>query len=335
MTRPTMIHTTAPPERLATLRIVVGTFAVIYLAGRTPVLLGLHDRAAAGFDGVGVLTWRDAPLDDVVVTTLVVVALLLSRNGFTAGATFRLSGPLALSALVLTTYRSSWGQLLHFENLVVLHLVILGFAASADAWSFDAARRARAAREGAHDGAHDGEYRGPCALACIVVVVAYVIAGVAKLRYGGIEWVVGDSLRHHIAYSAARLELLGGTPSPLARPVVERAWLLPPMAAASVAIELSHTVALLGRWPRTAWVASAWAMHAADRGPHARDVPLPAVPRRLRPVLRARAGRRVMARASGGGADVTRARRHRGSVGRGRAGCPAGSRARRRGPTCA
>jgi hypothetical protein len=74
---------------------------------------------------------------------------------------------------------------------------------------------------------------------------------------------VGDSLRHHIAYSAARLELLGGTPSPLARPVVEQAWLLPPMAAASVAIELAAPVALLGRWPRTAWVASAWAMHAA------------------------------------------------------------------------
>ena len=259
MSRPTMIHATAPPERLAALRIVVGTFAVIYLAGRTPVLLGLRDRAAAGFDGVGVLTWRDAPLDDAVVTTLVVVALL-SGIGFTAGAAFRLSGPLfALSALVLTTYRSSWGQLLHFENLVVLHLLIVGVAASADAWSFDAVRRARAGR----DAVGDGEYAAPMRLACVVVVVAYVIAGVAKLRYGGIEWIASDSLRHHIAYSAARLELLGGAPSPLARPFVEQAWLLPPMAGASVAVELAAPVALLGGRLRTVWVVSAWLMHAA------------------------------------------------------------------------
>ena len=48
----------------------------------------------------------------------------------------------------------------------------------------------------------------------------------------------GDTLRNHIAYSATRLELLGGWASPAARWAVELPWLLPPLAAASVAIDL-------------------------------------------------------------------------------------------------
>jgi Vitamin K-dependent gamma-carboxylase len=220
---------------------------------RVPVLLQLRDRAAGGFAGVGALWWLDDPIDDGLFTALIVVAIV-AGVGFTVGAWFRFAGPaFALATLVLTTYRSSWGQLLHFENLMVLHLLIVGFAASADAWSIDARRADRSTDH------HD--YSSPLRLACIVVVVAYVIAGVAKLRYGGIEWIAGDTLRNHIAYSAARLDLLGGTPSPLARPVVDQAWVLPPMAAASVAIELAAPIALLGGWWRNAWVIAAWVMH--------------------------------------------------------------------------
>jgi hypothetical protein len=95
---------------------------------------------------------------------------------------------------------------------------------------------------------------------------AYVIAGVAKHRYGGAEWIGGDTLRIHIAYSAARLDVVGGTPSPLARPVVEQAWVLPPLAAAAVVVELAAPVALLGGRLRTAWVGAAWLMHVGIAG---------------------------------------------------------------------
>ena len=250
--RSSVLTATAPPERLAAFRVALGVFALSYLVLRVPVLLQLRDRTAGGFAGVGVLAWLDEPIDDGLFTALLVVAIV-AGVGFTVGAWFRVAGPIfALATLVLTTYRSSWGQLLHFENLMVLHLLIVGFAASADAWSIDARRAERL---------EDHDYSSPLRLACIVVVVAYVIAGVAKLRYGGIDWIVGDTLRNHIAYSAARLDLLGGTPSPLARPVVDQAWVLPPMAAASVAIELAAPIALLGgRW-RNGWVIAAWVMH--------------------------------------------------------------------------
>jgi len=253
--RSSVLAATAPPERLAAFRAALGVFALSYLILRAPVLLQLRDRTAGGFAGVGVLAWLDEPIDDRLVTGLVIVAIV-AGVGFTVGAWFRVAGPaFALSTLVLTTYRSSWGQLLHFENLMVLHLLIVAFAASADAWSIDARRAVRRST--------DRDYTSPLRLSCIVVVVAYVIAGIAKLRYGGTEWIVGDTLRNHIAYSAARLDLLGGTPSPLARPVVDQAWMLSPMAAASVAIELSAPLALLGGWWRNGWVIAAWVMHVA------------------------------------------------------------------------
>jgi hypothetical protein len=254
---PPLIHAAAPAERLAALRIAVGVFSLCYLVLRLPVFLRLRERPASDFVGVGVFRWLDGPLPDAAIT-FGVVAAVVSGVGFIAGAWFVVSGPIfAVTMLGLTTYRSSWGQLLHFENLMVLHLVILAVAASVDAWSVDAhRRRVRGRRD---DAPHD--YSSPLRLACIVVVLSYVIAGFAKLRYGGLEWIVGDALRNHVAYSAARLDLLGGTPSPAAEVAVRQAWLFRPLAAASVVIELVAPIALFGGWYRNVWVAATWLMH--------------------------------------------------------------------------
>ncbi len=249
------LHAGAPPERLAAVRILTGSYALAYLVVRSPQFLALRDREGDGFAGVGPLAWLDRPVTDEILTAVFALALV-GGIAFVAGVWFRVSGPtFALAVLALSSYRASWGQVLWFDNLVTLHLLILGVAASADAWSLDASRRARPRS--------DHEYAAPLRLLCVVVVVTYLIAGVAKLRYGGIEWIAGDTLRNHIAYSATRLEVLGGTPSPLAGPAVRLSWALPAMAAATVLIELAAPVALLGgRW-RNTWVAAAWAMHAA------------------------------------------------------------------------
>jgi hypothetical protein len=142
---------------------------------------------------------------------------------------------------------------------MVLHVsAIAGFRA-ADAWSLDVRRPEHGLAE--MTGPHV-RYHFPLQLASVIVVVTYVIAGIAKLRYGGFEWLTGDSLRNHIAYSATRVELLGGRSSPLAAPLVRNSWVLPPIAAATVLIELAAPVALLGGRFRNIWVASAWCMHA-------------------------------------------------------------------------
>ena len=254
----TWLFAAAPAERLALLRILTGCFAVVYLLVRFPAFAALSDADAGRLDPVGALWLLDAPLPDGVLIGLLVVAVV-AGTAFTAGAWFRITGPaFALTLLALTTYRSSWGQLLHFENLLVLHVLVVGLTRSADALSWDAHRRARGRRELEPSPA----YGWPVRLAALTTVVTYVLAGLAKLRLGGLDWLVGDTLRNHVAYSAVRLEVLGGRPSPLAEPLVDQAWLFPPLAVLTVVVELAAPVALLGGRIRDVWVVAAWVLHA-------------------------------------------------------------------------
>ncbi len=250
-----VIDATAPAERIAAFRVLTGMFAVGYIAARLPVFVRLRSRDPAGFEPVGVLTPLDQPLPSGVVLGL--IALTLGAGiAYTVGWRFAATGPVfAAGLLVLTTYRGSWGQLLHFENLMVLYVIVAALAPAADAWSLDARRRPARRRDAT-------AYGWPLALASLVLVLTYLIAGVAKLRYGGLDWTFGDTLRNHVAYSAGRLELLGGRPSPLASGLVGHAWIFTPMAAAAVVIECAAPVALRGGRVRDAWVAAAWLMHA-------------------------------------------------------------------------
>jgi len=251
-----IVDAVAPPERLAMFRILIGTFGLVYLLIRLPVFLQLGDRRT-GFDGVGLAGLLDGPVSSAVLAGTVAVAAL-AGIGFILGWRFRVIGPLfALGMLALGSYRGSWGQLLHFENLMVLYLLIVALAPSADAWSLDARRRADDRRPAGASSV----YGWPIALASLVLVITYVIAGIAKLRYGGLDWVFGDTLRNHVAYAAARLDLLGGTPSPFAGLGVRLESVWPLAAAATIAIELAAPIALLGGRIRTVWVIAAWSMH--------------------------------------------------------------------------
>ena len=250
-----IVDAVAPPERLAMLRILTGLFTVAYLLVRLPVFLQLGGRRS-GFDGVGLAGLLDRPVEGSVVDA-VVVATLLSGAGFVLGWRFRVTGPwFALGMLALGSYRGSWGQLLHFENLMVLYLLIVSLSPAADAWSLDARREHRLG-----DPSESVRYGFPIALAGLVLVTTYVIAGFAKLRYGGLDWVFGDTLRNHVAYAAARLDLLGASPSPLAGWAVGLDGIWPFVAATTILIELGAPVALLGGRIRTVWVLAAWLMH--------------------------------------------------------------------------
>ena len=249
-----LVDSTAPAERVAAFRVCVGVFVVAYLLVRAPVFWGLADRSGASFDGVGVLGWLDRPLPSPVIRGSFVVAVG-SGIAVIAGLRFRWTGPVfAVTVLVLTTLRSSWGQLLHFENLFALHLVVLALSPAADVWSLDARRHGARRRE-------PTTYGLVMRISGVCVVASYVIAGIAKLRLGGLEWAVGDTLRNHVAYSAVRLELLGGEGSPFAATAVRNAWVLPPMATAALLIELAAPVAMLGRRLGSTWVVAAWSMH--------------------------------------------------------------------------
>ncbi len=245
----------APPERLAVLRLAVGGYALANVFISTGEFARLADRSAAQFEPVGLAGLLDGPVPAPALWSLYVISVI-SGMAFVAGAAFRLSGPVfSLATLAWATYHASWGQMLHFEHLVTLHLLLLGCSPAADALSVDARNADRPTRSPAI------RYGWPVRLLAIVTVVTYLLAAVAKIRVSGSAWVDGTTLANHIGYSATRLDLLGEPRPPLSTFVIGQDWLLRPMALGGLGVELLAPLALLGGWFRRLWVPSILLFH--------------------------------------------------------------------------
>jgi hypothetical protein len=251
----------APPERLAALRALVAGFGLGYLLVRLPHLVDvarLADTTPGRFEPVGPLVLLGDPVPESLA--LAVLALTLAVGvAAVAGWRWRVTGPtFALGALLVLSYRNSWGQIFHTENLLVLHLGVLAATRSADVWSLDARRRARA---GTPPPRPHIRYGWPAQLMVVIVVVAYLVAGWAKVRASGFGWAGGDALRNLVAHDALRKELVGDSASPIGVFALRHAWIFPPMATVSLAVELLAPVALLGGRVRLAWAGCAWVFH--------------------------------------------------------------------------
>jgi len=248
----------APARRLALLRILVGAFALGYLLVRSVHLIGFGGFAADRFDPVFVVDLLvDDPLPAWAVTGAVLAAVAAGA-AFVAGWRYRITGPLfAVLLLWVTTYRNSWGLVLHTENLMVLHVFVLGFVPAADALSLDA-------RGGGSSGERrDPRYGWPVKLLMLVTVLTYFVAGWAKVRNGGWDWITGDVLRNQIAHDNLRKLHLGDVYSPLGGWLTAHAaWLFPPLAAATQAVELGAPLAMLSARLGRLWTAGAWLFHA-------------------------------------------------------------------------
>jgi hypothetical protein len=170
------------------------------------------------------------------------------------GWRYRWTGPaFAVLLLAVLTYRNSWSHLFHADNLLALHVLIVGLAPAADAWSLDA-RTGPAAPP-------DVRYGWPLRLAALVTVLTYVVTGAAKLRYGGLDWLSGDTLLHQITFDNARKKVLGSQYSPFAGSLADHPGLVQPFAPLTVLVELGAPLALLGRRWAVGWIASAWVLH--------------------------------------------------------------------------
>lgn len=240
MTAPAVVATDAMAERLRIVRVLVGAFGTGYLLVRLPHLLGIAAYDAARFAPVGVLAGLDSPLPPLLLYALVISAIPFGV-AFTAGWRLSWTGPVfAVLLLVVTTYRNSWGQVFHTENLMVLQVLVLAVAFALP-------------------------WRDPAfviRLLALVTVATYVVTGWAKLRTGGWDWVAGDVLRNQVAYDNVRKAALGAPYSPLGGWAVGYAWLFPPLAVATLAVELGAPLALVRERWATTWVAAAWSFHA-------------------------------------------------------------------------
>ena len=245
----------APAERLAAFRLLTGLFALGFLVVRLPYFVDVTRLDPSRWDPPGVLAVLDAPLAPSLAQAILAVTLAVGV-AYTAGWRYRISGPaFAILLLGVLTYRNAWSHLFHADNLLALHVVIVGLAPAADAWSVDARARADSATA-------DVRYGWPLQLAALVTVFTYVVTGIAKLRYAGGGWLSGDTLIHQIAFDNARKKVLGSVYSPFAGALVAHPGFIRPFAPLTVLVELGAPIALVSRRWATTWITSAWVLHA-------------------------------------------------------------------------
>ena len=245
-----------PAQRLALLRVIVGGYALLYLLLRFANLNSYGGFESNQFAPVGPVALLSGPLDSGSVTLLLLAAIGLGVC-FVAGWRFALAGPLfAVLLLWVISYRNSFGQIFHTENLMVLGVLILALAPAADAHSLD--ERSGRTQPRTDDGYL---YGWAIRLVCLVTVLAYVVAGLTKLQNAGFDWLTGDVLRNYVAYDNLRKIELGDVHSPLGAWLVSYAWVFPQLALFSLVVELGAPFALLGGRITRIWIAAAWLFH--------------------------------------------------------------------------
>jgi hypothetical protein len=242
----------APAERLAMLRVLVGGYALVYLIVRATHLLSYAGLDPMLFQPVGVVSILPRPLLPVVVQALVAASVALAVPFF-LGWRYRVTAPLfAVCLLWVLTYSNSWGKILHTDNVLVLHVAVLSVVPASEALSIDARGRAAPA---------SGRYGWPIHLMCLLGVAVYVLAGVAKLRNSGFDFIGGDTLRNYVAFDNVRKIELGSMYSPLGAAMLPHATAFVVMAWLSFVLELGAPLALLHRRVGRLWAVMVWGFH--------------------------------------------------------------------------
>lgn len=242
----------APAKRLATVRVLTGVFAVIYLIARANVL-GDFRNPPGRFSGVGLAAWLSGPVPAALQLSVFALCVI-SGVLFTLGMRYRITGPLfACLLLWVTSYRNSWGMVFHTDNLLVVHVIALAFSDAAHALSWDARGQPRAE--------DSGRFGWPLRLLMALTALAYLLAGIAKLKIAGLSWTDGEVLRDHIAYDALRKSQIGSLYSPIAAYLVQLDWPYPVLSWLTLLLELGGPFVLASPPLRAAWAAGLWSFH--------------------------------------------------------------------------
>ena len=257
----------APAERTAVLRILIGGYALFLLLNR----YGMYSRVAAGhsdlFEPVGVARMLDGPLDPAFFESIM-AGTIIANVLFLLGLRFLLTGPLFAGLFLWTMcYRNSWSMIYHVDNLLVLHIIVLGLSASANALSLDAllARRHRRAGWGAWPAlatGSDWRYGWPVRLICTLTVLAYFLAGFAKVSGElGWSWASGEAMRSQLVRDGLRKELLGDGAPRLVFALYDHPAILTAVAVGTLILELGAPLVLLKQRLGWLWAPAAWVMH--------------------------------------------------------------------------
>jgi hypothetical protein len=256
------------PSRLGAVRVVTGLYALWFFQMRHRLWMISARQPADTFHGTGITAYLDGPLAPESFE-LCVIALRVLAVLFTLGLLYRVTAPLfAVLTLFVLTYATSWSMIYHTENMFCLHLMVLCLTPAAGALSVDALlRRLRlpgalhalmAERLGPEPSVATG---WPIRLLSLCATLPYTVAGVAKLREGGLAWALGDNLRDQIAMNGLYYELFSGGTAPITFEIYgwERAFAV--LATGTLFLELGAPLALLHPLAGYLFVVSVVSMH--------------------------------------------------------------------------
>lgn len=226
-------------QKLALTKTLVVAFALTYVIVRFPYFADVSALTFRDEQPVGVVSFVSGILPPILTWTTA-IATVASGIAFLRNWLPRASGVVFfLTLLWITTYRSSFGKILHSENLLVLHVGVLAvapFLRDAERWTLRTMS--------------------------VVTVLTYVVSGIAKLRAGGMAWLTGRALAEWLAFDAIRKIEVGSFHSPVAVWVGTSPALCFLFAVVTLLVELGAPIALVS--PRLAriWSIAAWLFHA-------------------------------------------------------------------------
>jgi hypothetical protein len=262
--------------RLAVLRLVIGTTALFFLWSRIRQYTSVAGTSADLFDPVGPVVLLSGPIPPAIYEAIMMGAVVIGI-AFVLGLQFRWTGPLfAVLLLWIVSYRNSWSMIYHVDNLLVMHVLVLGLTRAADALSVDSLGRESLAGSwrrlvteahglvrppSARAGWH-WEYGYPVRLLCVVTVAVYVLSATAKLVGPfGFSWALGEGLRSQVGFDALRKELLEGATSPLAYVVFNNLALAATLGFGTIVVEAGAIAALLDERIGRVWAVLAYGLH--------------------------------------------------------------------------
>jgi len=262
--------------RLGALRLVLGTTAVVFVALRLRQYAAIATTSPDLFEPVGPVAFLSEPIPPAIFEAMLLVTLLASVL-FALGWGFRLTGPgFAALLVVVVSYRNSWSMIYHVDNLLLLHIAVLGLTRSADALSVDAlaGRPLRASWQRIVAAAWTGpraedrhrdwhwEYGYPVKLLCAVTVAVYALSATAKLAGPlGLHWALGEGLRNQVGFDALRKELLEDGAGLLAYVVFNNLWLATTAGIGAILLEFGSVAALAHPRLGQVWAVAAYGLH--------------------------------------------------------------------------
>jgi hypothetical protein len=239
---------------LGLMRVMAGTFTMWLFLLHERRWLGQANQLAVVFEPIGVASWLEAPMPIETFTLIFRITQVLCVL-FTLGLGFRVVGPLygALALFVVTYAENSWSMVYHTENMLCVHLLVLGVTRSAARVSVDAILRERfgnvpwlfASAVRSETELHE-DTGWPIKLLQLATTLPYVIAGIAKLRATGVAWSLGHNLRDQIVMNGLYYELVVGTTETMSKAVYGWEWAFTLLASGTLMLELGAPLALIG-----------------------------------------------------------------------------------------